>query len=188
MTPLRGLPSLGRLGWALVGALAFYVAYPNRVVTYPEVVVPAARILEREVPAYPPTIRERIVYVYLTPDVRAVAPGGAVEDVARFCRPILVTRSDTVRTTEIGPSLIRTVSYAPPLWPLTRGSLLVTSMDGHGDLVAEDYRVRAPFGIAAGLEAPYHTIVRTPRLAPLREIATGVLWYGAFRALEAVVR
>ena len=184
---MRALPSLGRLGWALVGGMIVLIAalslWPEPIY-YPEVIIPAARIIGREVPPGPPSLGQRIVYVYLQPDVRAVAPGAVVEDVARFCRPVLV--ADTVRVPT--PSLIRSVSYAPPLWPLSRGSLLVTSVTGHGDLVAEDYRVRAPFGIAAGLEEPYRTIVRYPRLAPLREIATGALWYGAFRLVEAVVR
>lgn len=135
---------------------------------YPEVIVPAPRILVREVPSGPPTIREKIVYVYLTPDVRAVAPGAVTEDVARFCRPVLIARTDTVSHVA-GPSLIRTVHYTPALWPLGKSALLVTSMDGYGDLVAEDYRVRAPFGVAAGLEEPYRTIVRYPRWAPLAE-------------------
>jgi len=187
---VKALPSLGRLGWALIGGMIVLVGalsvWPAPL-PYSAVIAPASALRAREVPFTAPgpwDIGTRIHYVYLQPDVRAVAPGAVVEDVARFCRPVLV--ADTVRVPT--PSLIRSVSYAPPLWPLSRGSLLVTSVTGHGDLVAEDYRVRAPFGIAAGLEEPYRTIVRYPRLAPLREIATGALWYGAFRLVEAVVR
>jgi len=179
--------ALGRLGWALIGGTLVLIAalslWPEPIY-YPEVIVRASDILPREAPPGPPSLRQRIVYVYLRPDVRAIAPGAVVEDVVRFCRPVLV--ADTVQVPS--PSLIRSVVYSPSLVPLVKGSLLVTSMDGHGDLVAEDYRVRAPFGIAAGMEAPYHTTVRYPRLAPLREVATGVLWYGAFRLVEAVVR
>jgi hypothetical protein len=158
---------------------------PNRVISYPEVIVPAARILEREVPGEI-RWRDRLVYVYLTPDVRAVAPGAVTEDVARFCRPITVASTDSV---QIGtPSVIRTVAFAPSLVPLVKGALLVTSMDGYGDLIAEDYRARAPFGIAAGLSEPYRTVVRYPRWAPLREAATGFGWYLIFRSAEAILK
>jgi len=185
----KALQGWGRLGWALIGGMIVLIGalsvWPEPIY-YPEVIVPAARIIEREVPSGPPTIRERIVYVYLTPDVRAVAPGSVTDDVAQFCRPVVV--ADTVVVKTPTPSLIRSVSFTPHVVPFTKGALLVTSMNGRGDLMAEDYRVRAPFGVAAGLEAPYHTIVRYPRLAPLREVATGILWYGAFRLVEAVVR
>lgn len=178
--------NLGRLGWALIGALVAYILFPNRVISYPEVIVPAARIIIREVPSGPPSLVERIKYVYLQPEVRAVAPGGALDDVARFCRPLLMASTDTVK---IGtPSVIRSVSYNPSLLPLTKGSLLVTSMDGYGDLVAEDFRLRVPFGVAAGLQEPYSTTVRYPRWAPLRELGSGALWYLTFRSIEAILK
>jgi len=180
---------LGRLGWALVGGTLVLIAalsvWPGPIY-YPEVIAPAPRILVREVPPGPPTIQERIIYVYLQPDVRAVAPGAVTDDVARFCRPVTVATTDTVRVPSL--SLIRSVSYTPAIFPLAQGGLLVTSMDGYGDLMAEDYRVRAPFGVAAGLEAPYRTTVRYPRWGILRDAAHGALWYGAFRLVEAVVR
>jgi hypothetical protein len=178
---------MGRLGWVLAGALVCYILLPNREWSYPEVIVPAARILEREVPGEI-RWRDRIVYVYLAPDVRAVAPGGATEDVARFCRPVVVADSGQTRTDRPVPSVIRTVSWTPSIVPLRKGALLVTSMTGYGDLVAEDYTARAPFGIAAGLDEPYRTVVRYSRLAPVREVAGGLLWYVGFCALEAVVR
>lgn len=177
---------LGRLGWAVVGALALYVLAWRGPIPYPEVIVPAARIIEREVPSGPPGIVERVRYVYLTPDVRAVAPASVLDDVARFCRPVVVASTDTIQVPS--PTVIRSVVYRPSLVPLVKDQLLVTSMDGYGDLVAEDYSVRAPFGIAAGLEEPYRTTVRYSRLAPVREVAEGFLWYLAFRALEVVVR
>jgi hypothetical protein len=183
------LPSIGRLGWALIGGTLVLIGalsmWPEPIY-YPEVIVPAPRIIVREVPSGPPTIREKIVYVYLTPDVRAVAPGGATEDVARFCRPVMVASTDSVRVGT--PSVIRTVTVGTTWLPFQRHPLLVTSMNGYGDLVAEDYRARTPFGVAAGLEEPYRTVVRYPRWAPLREVATGFGWYIGFRLMEAVVR
>ena len=181
-----GTGALSRLGWVLVGALLLYALAPDRTISYPEVVVPAARIVEREVPSGPPRIVERIRYVYLTPDVRAVALGGAVGDVARFCRPVVVASTDTIRMPI--PSVIRSLYYKPSLVPLRKGELLVTSMGGYGDLVAEDFRTRAPFGVAAGLQAPFNTTVRYSRLTPLHEIAGGALWYLTFRAAEAILR
>lgn len=179
--------SLGRPGWALVGALVFYVLADREPIRYPEVIVPAARIIEREVPSGPPTIIERIRYVYLTPAVRAVAPGAVTGDVARFCRPVVV--ADTGIAKAPTPSVIRSVDYRPALVPLVRDRLLVTSMDGYGDLVAEDYSVRAPFGIAAGLEAPYHTTVRYPRWAVVANVGgDAAKLYGIFRFIQDVVR
>ena len=62
-------------------------------------------------------------------------------------------------------------------------------MDGYGDLIAEDYRARAPFGVAAGLEGPYRTVVRYPRwAAPVDYARTGLEVYGALRLLLDVVR
>ena len=199
MTPMAGtfrtlscprisLWLISRLGWVLVGALGLYLLYPNRVISYPEVIVPAARIITREIPSGPPTIRQKIVYVYLTPEVRAVAPGAVVEDVARFCRPTLLAQTDTVRPTELGPSVIRTVAYSSSLLPMFKGSLLVTTMSGNGDLIAEDFRTREPFGVRAGLNEPFNTTVRYSRLAPLRELAGGAIWYLTFRSIEAILR
>jgi len=187
--------SLGRLGWALIGGMVVLVAalsvwpepYP-----YSGVIVPAARILEREVPFGPPSIPQRIVYVYLTPDVRAVAPGAVVADVARFCRPTLIAQTDTVRPTELVPSVIRTVQTGHSIIPLRRDPLFVSSMNGYGDLIGEDFRTRPGFGIASGLMNPYQTVVRYSRLAPLREVAEGALWWAAIeggrRLVKAVVR
>lgn len=175
----------GRLGWAIVGALILYVLSDNEPIHYPEVIVPAARIIEREVPPGPPTIIERTRYVYLTPDVRAVAPGAVQADVIAFCRP--VTLVDTIHgSVKPSPSVIRSGTLTPSIIPLRKAHLFLSSMDGYGDLVGEDYGVRLPVGFSAGLEAPYHTTVRYPRLAPLREIAGGLVWYGALRLMEAV--
>lgn len=194
MATLRLVPFLRQLranalryaAGALIGGLVFYTLADLESVRYPEMIVAAARIIEREVPSGPPKLIERIRYVYLTPDVRAVAPGAVLNDVARFCRPVIVAATDTMRVP--APLVIRSVVLNPSIVPLLKLRLLVTSMDGYGDLVGEDYSVRLPLGIAAGLVEPYRTTVRYPRWAPLRELAEGALWYGAFRLVEAVVR
>lgn len=164
---------------AVVGALALYAFQPDRTVTYPEVIVPAARILEREVVG-PPTIVEKVRYVYLQPEVRAVAPAGVAGDVRAFCRPVVV--SDTVRVES--PWVIRSVAETPSMVPLRKSKLLVTSMNGYGDVRAEDYRVRPGFSATWGDDVS----VRYPRGALFRELGEGLLWYGGFRVLEAVVR
>lgn len=169
-----------RLSWALAGALALYAVVDTAPVRYPEVIVPAARIIEREVPGEI-RWRDRIQYVYLQPDTRAVGTDGALADVQRFCRPIAVPDAPA-------PSVIRTVSFTPSLLPLRKGSLLVTSFDATGTLIAEDFSARAPFGIRAGLDPPYQTLVRYDRLSLPRELAHGFLWYLPLRALEAILR
>jgi hypothetical protein len=178
---------MGRLGWVLVGAL-IVAAFGERLFPYREVETTRIAIIRREVPFGPPSLGQRIQYVYKQPDVRAVAPGAVTDAVTRFCRPTLVAQTDTVRATGAVPSVIRSVVHRPALLPLARDGLLVTSMDSYGDLIAEDFRVRPGFGIRAGLDPPFNTVVRYSRLAPLREIAGGALWYVAFRAVEAVVR
>lgn len=183
------MASLGRLAWALVGALVLYVVWSPPELPYSDGVMPASAIRAREMPFTAPgpwDVGTRIRYVYVDADIRAIAPASVTVDVERFCRPILVR--DSTGRRDPSPSVIRTLSYTPSGIPMRKGSLLVTSMDGYGDLIAEDYRVRAPFGVAAGLEEPYRTVVRYPLLAPLRELATGAVWYGAFRLAEAVVR
>jgi len=169
---------------AIVGALLLYALSPDRTVTYPEVIVPAARIIEREMPPGPPRIVERVKYVYLTPDVRATAPGAVTADVARFCRPVVVaTQTDTIRAVPT-TRLIRSVTHKSAPWPLRRDYLLVTSMSGNGELLAEDFRVRPGFQASWG----ERVTVRYPRTAPITEIGEGLLWYAGFRVLELVVR
>ena len=54
---LRGLPSLGRLGWALIGGMIVLIAalsvWPEPI-PYPGMIVPASAIRAREVPFTPP--------------------------------------------------------------------------------------------------------------------------------------
>ena len=65
---------LGRLGPFLIGAIFAYLLTPNDPVTYTEVVVPAARIIEREPPARSPTIVERIRFVVFSYGHRKALP------------------------------------------------------------------------------------------------------------------
>lgn len=188
---MTALPSLGRLGWALVGALCLYVVWSPPELPYSGMIVPPEAIRARELPFTAPgpwDVGTRIRYVYVDADIRAIAPASVKVDVERFCRPVTIALQDSTSAEVPSPSLIRSVSYSPALLPLTRSKLLVTSMDGYGNLAAEDYTVRAPFGVAAGIQEPYRTVVRYNRSAIGTEVGRGILWYGVFRLVEAVVR
>ena len=163
---------------AVIGGLALFIWQPEPAILYDTVIVTRLQIVEREMPAGPPRLIERVKYVYLTPDVRAVAPGGAVADVARFCRPVLVD------TASASPWVIRTVSHKSAFIPLKRDYLLLSSMNGNGDLAAEDYRVRPGYSATWGEQVQ----VRYPRWAPVTELGEGLLWYAGFRLIELVVR
>ncbi len=166
---------------AIVGALVFYALYPDRVHSYPEVVIPAARIIERE-PPVEVRWRDRVVYRYVIPDVRATAPGGAIDDVVRFCRPVSVMGQDSTIRGVSSPAVIRSVVHNPSLVPLRKDRLLVTSMNGYGDLFAEDFRVRPGYSIS------FNSGVRYSRFAPLHELGEGALWYLTFRTVEAIFK
>lgn len=176
---------------ALIGGMLVLIAaisvWPEPF-PYPDVIVPAAAIRAREIPFTAPgpwDIGTRIRYVYVSPDIRAVAPASVKVDVERFCRPVLIPDT-TSANRQPSPSVIRTLSWSPAILPMSKGNLLVTSMDGYGDLIAEDYRVRAPFGVAAGLEEPYRTVVRYDRTAIGREMLHAALWYLPLRLAEAI--
>lgn len=171
---------LGRLGPALVGALVAYLLLPSDPVTYTDVVVPAARIIEREPPDRPPTIIERIRYVNIPPAQVATAPGGAADDVTRFCRPTVIAKTDTVEVPAPDPMLLfRSVSLEErPIWnPLATDELLVTGPTSLGDLQALDYQVRGSFQARASGDS---ALVRYPRGSMVRDVVeVGAIIYTA---------
>lgn len=180
---------LGRLGPFLVGALVAYLLLPNDPVTYTDVVVPAARIIEREPPDRPPTIIERVRYVNVPPAQVATAPGGATDDVARFCRPTVVAKTDTVEVPVADPMLLfRSVSFDErPIWnPLAKDELLVTGPTSLGDLKALDYPVRGSFDVRASGDT---ALVRYPRGALVRDVVeTGAVVYTAIDLIPELIR
>lgn len=171
---------LGRLGPFLVGALVAYLLIPSDPVTYTDVVVPAARIIEREPPDRPPTIIERVRFITVEPRQVATAPGGAMDDVTRFCRPTTVVQTDTVEVPAPDPMLLfRSVSFDErPAWnPFAKDELLVTGPTSLGDLRSLDYPVRGSFDIRASGDT---ALARYPRGALVRDVVeTGAIIYTA---------
>lgn len=164
-----------RAAWAAVGAVALYAAIPtHKGPTYDHVVVPAARIVEREVPG-PERLKDRVVYRYIPALQVASAPAGAQLQVQSFCAPtVAVAAGDTTAAKLPHVELVRSVVHSSSWLPFRRGSLLVTSVDGVGDLFARDYPVRDDFGVGSGDSV----VVRYGRLAWAKEAGRGVLWAG----------
>lgn len=159
------------LEWLLVasiGALGLYALAPAaEPVTYRDVIVSDTVILEREPPARPPTIIERIRYVTIEPRQVATAPGGGASDVAEFCRPTVVATTDTVEVPVVDPMLLlRSVSHDPG-WFWQRDNLLLTGPTSTGDLRALDYSVRPGFSVRVHGDS---ALVRYPRTALFREL------------------
>ena len=177
----------GRALYAALGAvLVIVLAWPSDVVVYRDVVVADTVILELEVPGEV-RFRDRIVYRFPQADLTATAPAAVVSDVQEFCRPTvqLLIKTDTVQLPPIPRrELIRSVMHQPAMLPLKRDGLFVSSVSSTGDLVARDFKVRTGFGVRASDSV----LVRYSRFGIGREILEGALWYGIFRALEAVVK
>ena len=177
------------LFWAIlmacVGGIAGYAfGQDHDPVVYRDVIVPAARIVEREVPGEV-RFRDRIIYRYRTPEIVATAPGGAGLTVSTFCAPtVAVATQDTVyvpQTTE----LVRSVTVSSPWLPFRSSKLFVSTATSTGDLIGRDYRVPADFGVGTGDSL----LVRSPRISPLaKEVARGLGYYLLFRAAEFGIR
>ncbi|MEM7416797.1 MAG: IMCp domain-containing protein [Gemmatimonadota bacterium] len=164
MKPILSAIVVFAIGLALGRLLS---ASPEPEVTYREVIVSDTVIVEREPPARPPTIVERIRYVDVPVLQLARAPGGAAADVAAFCRPTVLHTTDTVPADTV--ILVRSFTHRPaPFWkPLAKDGLTVTGPNSHGDLWAADYRVRDGFSArTAGSELE----VRYPRFSVAGDI------------------
>lgn len=134
---------------AAAGAFLFQSCAPADVIPFPEVIVPAARIVEREPPARPPTIIERIVYVAPEPSLVARAPSGAADALDRFCRPVsVVQRPDTV--TVVDTVLVLRSGVFNETWPWAGADeLRLTGFTNVGDLEERTYRTRGSFDFIA---------------------------------------
>lgn len=163
---------LGRTAYVVLGALLLFLALPGlQLVDDPRpVFVERETIIEREPPARPPTIIERLVFVAPRPVRHQIATGGAALEVAEFCRPS-VTQSAS-RPPPAPRLLLRSVVYQePPLFrPFQRAELLVTGVTSYGDLEARDYRVRGSFDARA---AGGDVVVRYGRFGWLRDAFEG---------------
>ena len=169
----------GYVGAAVAGALLFFiVAWPSEPVTYPVVIVPAARIEVREVPGEV-RWRDRIVYRFVEAAQTAVAPTGGLADAEAFCAPFLV-EIDTV--TAPRRELVRSVVHNPALFPLRRDGLFVSSVSNDGELIGRDYSVRPGFG----LRAADSVLVRYPRGSFVRELGEGLLWWALIEGTRRI--
>ncbi len=165
---MKALERFGPYGLgAVVGCLVmFSVAWPETYVGYPEVIVPARVIIERE----PDTVRtfvDRILFVRAAPVQVAIAPAGALDEVAAFCRPTVLAVTDTVEV-EIPAArvLLRSVTHKPGWW-FQRDGLLLTGPTSVGALKAFDFRVRPGFSARTSGDT---VIVRYPRSGIVREL------------------
>lgn len=150
---------------AVAGVLVMMLVVTPYQPVYRNVVVSAARIVEREPPASPPTIVEKVVYQYLQPSVQAEAPGGALGDVQSFCKPVVVAVTDTVLVPD-RQLLLRSVSVDPG-WFLGKDEVFVSGLTNTGDLWSADYRVRP--GAWSARVAGDSILMRQPRTSIIRQ-------------------
>ncbi len=161
------MKSLGTLGYVLIGFLAAWLWAPRKDhVPYPEVIVPAARIIKRE----PDTVRtfvDRIRFVNVQPILVARAPGGAQGEVAAFCRPTLLALTDTVEVEPPAPRLLLRSGVHSPGWFFQQARRLRTGPTSLGDLQALDFPVRPGFTFRTSGDS---VLVRYPRSGLGREL------------------
>lgn len=151
---------------AVIGAILFYVVEPNDPVTYTEVIVPAPRIIEREPPARPPTIIERVRYVNIQPNQVATAIGGALGNAQEFCRPTTVVTTDTLSKPVDPTLLLRSVVHTSG-WFWQKDNLFLSGPTSYGDLTAADYSVRPGFSARVSGDS---ALVRYPRTAFFKDL------------------
>ena len=142
-----------------------YALSPSPDPVYETVIVPVEKIIERE----PDTVRtfiDRIVYVKADPIITARAPGGAMEQVQEFCRPIVVAQTDTVVGSVDPMLLLRSVSY-DRRWGVKKDRLLLTGPTNVGDLMAFDYVVRGDWTVSIPRSSP---LVQYPRTSLVYDV------------------
>jgi hypothetical protein len=171
---------------AAAGAWLFQSCGPADFIAFPEVIVPAARIVEREPPPRPPTIIERIVYVAPRPVQVARAPGGASDALSAFCAPVtLVQGPDTVVVVDT-VLVLRSGVYSEAWLPGRKDELRLTGFTNVGDLEERTFRTRGSFDFttAGGSEV----IVRYGRLAFVGDLVdAGAYGWSLFSLLRAGV-
>lgn len=164
------MEALGRVGPFLMGLLVMYLLSPSAPdpVTFREVIVRTEQIEALEPPQRPPTIIERFRFVNVEARQIATAPGGGAPDVADFCRPTVLTLTDTVEV----PApilLVRSGTHSPAPWwnPFAKDGLRLNGPTSLGDLRSLDYGVRDGFDFRTSGDS---VIVRHPRFAAARDV------------------
>lgn len=150
---------------AIIGALLFYVIAPANTVTFTEVIVPAARIIELE----PPTVvrwRDRIVNHYVAPIQVATAPGGAQDALQEFCRPVVLRTVDTVEV-EVPAKVLLRSGVTRDGWWTQRGQIDLVGFTNFGDLKRFSFPTRPGWDFIASGDS---VLVRYPRTAVVRQV------------------
>lgn len=154
--------------WVMVAVVAWLAMYA--LADGPSVIQEPFIILHREqVEASEPPVevrwRDRVVYKYLQPDQVALAPGGATDAVASFCRPVTVTATDTVY---VDPQVLVRSGVTRDGWWLQRGRVDLVALRNDGDLLRYSYPTRPGWDFIASGDS---LLVRYPRLALPRQVA-----------------
>jgi hypothetical protein len=152
------------LAWILLplaGLLAGFVlwGFPEYVPD-PTVIIPAARIIEME----PPEVvrwRDRIVYRYIGPTQVAMAPGGAVEAVATFCKPLVV-----VDTVVVERQVLLRSGVTHDGWFLARGRVELVGLANTGDLIRFTFPTRPGWDFRTSGDS---VLLRYPRWSLVRQ-------------------
>jgi len=141
-----------RIAWLFVGAISGIVFFqqcgPEPFVSFPEVIIPVARIIELEPPDRPPTIIERVVYQF-PPASTARALGGGTAAIEAFCQPLIAAiKQDTVVITTVEPQLfLRSGTLDQSWWG--KDNFSVTGPTNTGDLLRLSYHTRGSFDFRA---------------------------------------
>lgn len=173
----------GRLAYFVAGAVAAVLAmlfldsaWASTVrLDYPTVFVRTEEIEAREPDIENPTVVERIIYRTIPPAGVAIARGGAADAVSEFCRPVVVSTSDTVEVVDT-LFLVRsgTVAEPPLLAPWRPGLFRATGPTNAGDLVERSYRPRGSFAFEVSGDS---MLVRQGRFAGARDAFETVSTY-----------
>ncbi len=160
------MKALGYLGIFVIGFFVSWNFAPRTdYVAYPEVIVPAARIIELEPPTEPGW-RDRIVNHYITPTQLATAPGGAQDALADFCRPVVLRTIDTVEV-EVPSLVLLRSGVTRDGWWTQRGSVDLVGFTNYGDLKRFSFSTRPGWDFIASGDS---VLVRYPRTAVVRQV------------------
>ena len=131
-----------RVVWALIGAAALFIFLPDAPdpPDYPRVVV-HREVIEALEPEAEIRFVDRIVWRDRPALQVASSPRGGEADVERFCRPLILSRTDTVEVPGPEPTLLlRSGSLEDPFWGASQ--LRLTGPTSTGGLVQSTHRVR----------------------------------------------
>lgn len=139
-----------RIAWAIVGMVLGAVLFQQfGQLNIPSIgaihyITTAPEILEGQPPQRPPTIIERVVYKF-PPAVTGMAPGGGIQALQSFCKPVSVFTTDTVKVdTQV---LFQTGVINQSRWG--KDQLTLVGFTNTGDLKQFNFYTRGSFSFAA---------------------------------------